>query len=237
MIERTFGRLKSFDERSRNFPVRPKTRCLIPKTLHWECSKVLDQASDPYCVGFGWAHELIAVPVPILSIDYDYAVKIYHGAQDNDEWPGNDYAGSSVLGGWKYCKLLGWYNEVSWAFSIQDWILGVQIGPAVIGITWKTDMMSPDSNNFIHVSGWNEGGHCILLNGYNAEEHYFTLHNSWGSSWGINGECKISEDDMNLLREDDAEYAVITGRNDITIEPEPDPPNPGWCKSKFSRWL
>jgi len=236
-MERQFGRLKSFDERSRNFPIRSKVMGLEPKSIYWNCSKVIDQGSDPYCVGFGWAHELIAVPVPVTSIDYDYAVKIYHGAQENDEWPGTDYQGSSVLGGWKYCRSLGWYDSVAWAFSMSDWILSTQVGPSVIGVSWMTGMMSTDSNGFIHTTGMNEGGHCILMNGYNLEGHYFTLHNSWGKDWGINGECKISEDDMNKLRQDDAECAIITGRNDVSTPVPPDPPGPGWCKAKFSRWL
>jgi hypothetical protein len=218
-----FGRLKEFDERSRNFPSRKLTRGFTPKTTYWKCAKVLDQGVQPYCVGFSWAHEIIANPVPVLTIDNNYAISLYHGAQQNDEWPGEDYDGSSVLGGWKYCRKLGWYSSVSWAFTLSDWILSTQLGPAVIGITWKTGMMEPDSNGFVHATGYTEGSHAILMNGYNLEGHYFTLHNSWGKSWGINGECKISESDIDKLRQDDAECAIITGRYDITKPPEPDP--------------
>jgi len=222
MIERKFGRLKSFDERSRNFSIRRFTRGLEPKTVYWKCGTVLDQGSQPACVGFSWAGELAAEPVPVPNMNYDYGMKLYHGAQKNDEWDGEDYEGSSVLGGWRYCRSLGWYDEVSWAFSMEDWILGLQTGPAVIGITWKSDMMSPDSNNFITFTGYSEGGHAILLNGYNLEEHYFTFHNSWGKDWARNGEVFIREDDMNKARQDAAECAIITGRH-FTETPEPDP--------------
>lgn len=237
-MERQFGRLKSFDERSRNFPIRKWVKAFEPKTVYYPCVKTLDQVGQS-CVGNSWAHELICVPVPVLSIDEDYALKLYQGAKENDQWPGTDYEGSSVLGGWKYCRSLGWYDSVAWAFSLFDWILGLQKGPAVIGISWKTGMLDTDSNGFVHATGVTEGGHAILMNGYNLEGHYFTLHNSWGPSWGINGECKVSEDDIDKLRQDDAECAIITGRYDITvtpIPPEPPDPEPGnWCSSLFGK--
>lgn len=37
------------------------------------------------------------------------------------------------------------------------------------------------------------GGHALAIWGYNAEEKYFVVRNSWGQSWGINGYCHIPE--------------------------------------------
>lgn len=35
------------------------------------------------------------------------------------------------------------------------------------------------------------GGHCVVIVGYNAEEDYFLIRNSWGENWGINGYFKM----------------------------------------------
>jgi len=35
------------------------------------------------------------------------------------------------------------------------------------------------------------GGHCCVIVGYNAEEDYFLVRNSWGTEWGIDGYFKM----------------------------------------------
>jgi len=229
MIERKFGRLRSFDERSWNFMVRKQlAEGLEPKTTYWECSKVLDQLDTPRCVGYSGAHELIAIPVPIMRIDAKDADVFYSGAQDEDQWPGSDYDGSSILGMARWFIKVGFWEAVYWAFSFDDWKLGIShYGPALIGITWRSGMMEPDSNGFIHVTGSSLGGHAILANGYDHELKRWTLHNSWGREWGLNGECYVSDDDMNKSREDAAECAFAQGEKDIGDIPPPDPGNGG----------
>ncbi len=71
--DRRLDRLPSFDERSRNFPIRKLVAGLIPKTHIWECTQVLDQGPDGACVGFGITHELIATPVPVVGLNAKYA--------------------------------------------------------------------------------------------------------------------------------------------------------------------
>jgi len=233
-MERKFGRLASFDERSRNFNVRQISRGLEPKTTYWNCSKVLDQGTTMECVGNAFAHELIAEPVPVLNIGQEDAHKFYKGAQAHDEWPGDDYEGSSVLGVARYGVKEGWLEKAYWGFSLLDWKLGMTYkGPAILGISWMTGMMTPNSEGFVRVKGENEGGHAILCNGYNHERRFWTLHNSWGPVWGINGECYVSDEDMDKLREDRSECMFPEGRHDITVQPE----KPGVCKSTLSRWL
>jgi C1A family cysteine protease len=36
-----------------------------------------------------------------------------------------------------------------------------------------------------------DGGHCMLIVGYNDDEQMYTVRNSWGESWGLRGYCKI----------------------------------------------
>ena len=95
-----FGRLVEFDERSRKFPIRaliPKE--VKPRSYTWRCSTCLDQGSLPACVGFAVSHEAAARPVEVPGITNDIARQIYYRAQKLDDIPGEDYEGSSVLGG------------------------------------------------------------------------------------------------------------------------------------------
>lgn len=205
LIERKFGRLESFDERSRNFNVRKLIRLEAPETRLWECTKVLDQGSMPTCVGFAGAHQAIAVPIPQSNITDQTGILFYRGAQKYDEWPGEDYDGSSGLGLLKYWLKLGFCKSGYWAFNLLEHRLGIAFsGPALVGSKWMTGMMKPDSNGFVHATGVNEGGHETLWLGNNEEKKHFTILNSWydapGIPWGQNGRAKISFDDAEKLR-------------------------------------
>lgn len=37
------------------------------------------------------------------------------------------------------------------------------------------------------------GGHCLYVTGYGDKTGYFTVRNSWGTSWGDGGKCYIPE--------------------------------------------
>jgi hypothetical protein len=219
--DRRLGRCVQFDEKSRAFPIRqvvPKK----PRSYTWRCTKVLDQGNEGSCVGHGIAHELIARPVEVLTIDHTYARNtIYFGAQKVDEWPGGAYPGAkpfyegtSVLAGCKVAKSLGWMDSYLWSFSLNELILGVGYnGPAVIGVNWYDGMDEVDAKGFVHADGEIMGGHCILCNCVNLKGQYFKLHNSWGASWGSGGECKVSFADMTKLLKEDGEAAFFVGRH------------------------
>jgi hypothetical protein len=193
---------------------------------------VLDQGNEGSCVGHSIGHELIATPIPCPSVDHEYAYRIYKEAQKVDEWPGEDYEGTSVLAGLKVIKDLGWCDEFRWSFSHLDTELGIAYeGPGIAGTNWYTDMMNLDSEGFIHPTGYNEGGHCYLYLGVDIEKKAFVIHNSWGESWGRNGRAFISFDDYEKLRVNEGEMAFLIGRHDTGgIEPPPPEPEPSDCE-------
>jgi len=152
------------------------------------------------CTGFAVAHEAAAWPVRVWNITEKVARAIYYRARQLDEFPGEDYEGSSVLGAMKAGQEKGWYEEYRWAFGEEDLALAVsRKGPCVLGINWYEGMSEPDRKNYIHPTGQLLGGHAILCRGYNVKKERYTLHNSWGRSWGIYGTCYISKQDMTLL--------------------------------------
>ena len=210
-------RLVSFDERSRSYPVRTLLGAAQPRSYTWPLDIVLDQGSEGACVGFAVAHELRAVPAKVPVLDNADARKLYHRAQQIDEWPGGAYAGASpfyegtsVLAGIKAAQELGHLSEYRWAFNVDELATAVsRTGPAIIGINWHWDMYTPvrrdewpvpHSPFWIRPTGPIVGGHAILVRGFNVRADAFCLHNSWGRGWGANGLAWISRTDLgNLL--------------------------------------
>lgn len=203
MPENTFplGRLVEFDERSRQFPIRELfATAKKPRSYTWKCPIFLDQGQSSSCVGHSWAHEIAARPA-VDEVDSSTAFGIYHRAQQLDEWPGENYDGTSILAGAKATMETGRIAEYRWAFGLEDLVLSVgYAGPAVVGTVWTDSMFFPDDKGFISATGREVGGHAYLINGVNITGSYFKIHNSWGRSWGDNGTAKISFADMeNLL--------------------------------------
>lgn len=203
-------RLVQFDERSRQFPIR----ALIPdkakpRSFTWSCPVQLDQGQEGACTGFGVAQEGAARPVKVKDVTDAVAQEIYHRARQLDEWPGEDYEGSSVIAAVKAAQEKGWYPEYRWAFGLDDALLALSYhGPVVIGINWYSGMFTPDSDNTIHVTGDIEGGHCTLLNKINVKKKRVGIHNSWG------GDCnaELSWDDLDRLLHEQGEACVPVKR-------------------------
>lgn len=210
------GRIVQFDERSRNFNIRSLFKAeehTEPRSYTWGCNQWLDQLTTSACVGFSFSHELIAAPKKVEGIDYDYAFALYKAAQNLDEWPGQNYEGTSILGGAKAVVASGKMTEYRWAFDTMDLAIAVSyFGPAVIGINWYEQMFTPDVNGFLSIGGALAGGHAILVRGFNVKKNAFKLRNSWGISWGITGDCWIRFDDMNTLLNQAGEACIPVTR-------------------------
>lgn len=219
-------RLVQFDDASRNYPIRTLLSEVQqqPVTRIWTIptgSPVLDQGSEGACTGFGVTNELRFNPAPIPKLDAKFAREtIYWGAQRTDPWPGGSYPGatpqyegSSVLAAVKTAAKLGYYGQYRWAFGESDLALAVSFhGPVILGLNWRTGMFRPDTNNFLHATGANEGGHCLVCIGINVEGGYYTIYNSWGPGWGLDGTAKVSRTDMADRLADNGEACIPVTR-------------------------
>lgn len=220
--DKRFDRLVQFDERSRNFPVMATLEAgLKPRSYTWRCDLHLDQGPDGACVGFSMTHELAARPVCIPERTAQFAKEqVYWEAQKIDPWDGGSYPGASpfyegtsVLAGIKTLKKLGYIQEYRWAFGLQDLIMAVGYkGPAVLGIPWYEGMFTVHPCGHIHVYGQVAGGHAILCKGVSVTKQTFTLHNSWGTGWGKNGDAEISWAEMDRLLHEQGEAVIPTVR-------------------------
>ena len=207
-------RIPSFDVRSLDYPIRATFEEKKERSYTWSCTVHLDQGQEGACVGFSIGHDIAARPVAVKSMTATTASSIYLAARHVDEWPGEDYSGTSVLAGFKAATALGYFSEYRWAFGLKDLVLAVGYkGPAVLGINWLEGMSNPDANGYIHATGEIRGGHAILCRGVNVKKKRFLLRNSWGRDWGMDGDCYLSFDDMEKLLHASGEACIPVKRH------------------------
>ncbi len=179
----------------------------------------LDQQNTGRCVGHGWAAWFEVTSSPEIvppTVDLNpVALKMYSDAQRITGQPQDDQSGTTVAAGAKaarqdYAHNISAYHVAASVAEAQQAIL--KIGPVVVGTDWYSNMMDPDNANVIHASGSVVGGHCLLWIGYDPAKKGAenTLLNSWGSSWGQNGEVQISDADLRKLFSTGAEFYCPT---------------------------
>ncbi len=197
------GRLASPDSRDLRHPlglITPKRATVSSK--FWTTGEVLDQGATSRCVAFAWTGFLEASPLRtslaafggVPSID-----SLYHEAQLVDEWPGEDYNGTSVRAGAAVLTKLGRLAEYLWTSDVDEMRRYVlSRGPVVVGTDWYADMFTP-KGGFIIPTGAIAGGHAWLVNGYSLRRKAFRMMNSWGLTWGDKGRSWIKLADMDKL--------------------------------------
>lgn len=220
-MEIKWGRLIQFDERSLGYPIRTFLPQLAPRSYSWRCDERLDQGNLGSCVGNGFAYDLAARPVEVGGVTEATALKIYHLAQQLDQWASTPpQEGTSVIAGAKATKQL-WpkaFDSYRWAFGLNDVVMSLGYNsPVILGIPWLADMMHPDSNGIIKATGTVQGGHCILADAVDVTTRYIRMLNSWSASWGKNGRCWISFEDLDKLLHQDGEALVTMHKHMVTV--------------------
>ncbi len=209
-----------FDERSRGYSIRSLVGPPVPaRRRMWRQGTVLDQGTEGACVGFGWMGSYLAAPKaaspqPDANAGARVALDVYSRAKKIDEFPGEDYSGTSVLAGAKIMQQDGRVSEYRWCFGIDDVRDAILThGPVVIGVPWYEGMY--ETKGLVQISGQNVGGHCILLTGYDpalkfggTPREVFRWRNSWGKSYGLNGSAFIQASDLARLLGEGGEACV-----------------------------
>jgi hypothetical protein len=215
------------DARSKDYPVRAVLPQRVSKRpVFWEEGVVLDQGREGACVGYGWTAELLAepfapTPQPLTAAAQSYATEAYKRAQKIDEWPGEDYEGTSVLAGAKIMVQDGQIAGYRWCFGIIDVRDAViKLGPVVIGVPWYSSMYETTKSGLVKVEGVQVGGHCIVITGYHPNyeidgsvEEVFRWRNSWGAGYGVEGSGFIKYNDLANLLKQKGEACIPEGRN------------------------
>jgi len=193
-----FGRRYSPDERDCNHLIPRRAVQQLPARKTWIAGGVLDQGQTPQCVGYaGWGWLSSS---PIRNKPKFTPTDLYHEAQADDEWPGNDYDGSSTRGLFKALTRMGFVSGYQWAFDVEPLIGHVlTVGPVCVGTDWYAGMSQPDAKGFLNTTGAKQGGHEWLILGADREKHAtdgtigaFRMLNSWGLPWGQGGRAWVS---------------------------------------------
>jgi C1A family cysteine protease len=182
----------------------------------WYVRGVLDQGATSMCVAYSGAKYLETHPVKNkLNMSLP---TLYRECQRIDEWPGEDYDGTSVRALFKVLKREGYVSEYRWAWDV-DTIVNhlLSTGPVVVGTNFYMGMMDSDRYDFLRPEGESVGGHAYLLIGvdtqkkcYDGSKGALRMLNSWGPRWSTNGRALISLKDMQRLLDEDGEACVAT---------------------------
>jgi hypothetical protein len=211
MTERVLDWKPRFDTRSLGHKVSLAYALERPlRARIWKRTVWLDQGSEGACVGFSCAHEMALTPRR-WSPEYteQMARVLYREAQKRDQWAGESYEGSSVLGGMQALKDRGEIKSYRWCTTVEEVLWAVSyIGPVVIGVNWYAGMFAPDANGHLHTKGRLAGGHAIVIGGIDPKNERVLLYNSWGKGWGKDGAAWLSFAELDRLLHEDGEFAV-----------------------------
>ena len=184
---------------------------------------ILDQGTEGACTGFGLATNVNyllrkrkVVPDMVSVSPY----MLYHLAKRYDEWPGENYDGSSARGAMK-----GWHKHGVCASNLCESSASVSEGAlrdaakrslgayfrvnhkdlvamhsaiAEVGILYATAAVHTGweqvgSDGVIKNADQMIGGHAFAIVAYDDEGLW--IQNSWGPGWGKEGFARISYDD------------------------------------------
>ncbi len=211
------GRLVRKDERDNKHLLPRRAEAKHVNSRYWTAKPALDQGATSQCVGYSGYQWLTAFPVsnkpPFTPTD------LYHEAQKQDEWDGENYEGSSVRGCFKALKDKGYVSEYLWADSVDaivDHLLTV--GPVVMGTNWLEGMFMADKDGYIDdIGGKVAGGHAYCLIGANRTRRKgdgtrgaVRVLNSWGVGWQSKGKAWISLAALDELLHQDGEACTAT---------------------------
>lgn len=197
------GRIPAIDERShlpRFAMAAPKPERFFRNWLSpaWgEWPAVLDQGSTSQCVAYACQKYLLTHK--IVNRPQESSEALYKRAQGLDEWPGDNYDGTSVNGGMKALRQLGVVDHYTWAFEAEPALRHcLEIGPVVLGTDWCLGMFQTDAKGYIWPTGGIVGGHAYLMVGVHRLRRNpdgtvgaVRILNSWGN-WGQKGRAWIA---------------------------------------------
>lgn len=95
-------------------------------------------------------------------------------------------------------RTTGWH----WVAATSPTVDGLKsavctYGPVVTTMDVYSDFFSYVSGVYSHVSGTYQGGHAVVIIGYDDPGQYFIVKNSWGAGWGKSGYFLIAYSQLN----------------------------------------
>lgn len=214
---RTFDWKPRFDEKSLGYKIgvmQAKAGITVrtPRNKSWTRHAWLDQGQEGACTGFSFAQLLACTPKPASGITNADGEYWYQEAKKHDEYPGENYDGSSVLGTMTAGTVDNKLSAYWWATTLEEIDTGLSYyGPMQFGVPWMTGMMTPDAEGWLNSRGQVEGGHAICVAArlvLPSGKVRYRIDNSWGKDWGINGSAYVDADVMRFWLGQQSEFAL-----------------------------
>ena len=199
----------------------------VPLGEYVECEvPILDQGQEGACTGYGLAtvvHYLLRRRRVMPDHDGVSPRMLYEMARRYDEWPGQDYEGSSARGAMKGWHKHGVCGDTDWPSDAPDGglnearvgaarrrplgayfrvnhrdLVAMHAAIAEVGILYATATVHSgwekvDAEGTIPLETTPLGGHAFAIVAYDTQG--FWIQNSWGPDWGLRGFAHISYDD------------------------------------------
>jgi C1A family cysteine protease len=90
-------------------------------------------------------------------------------------------------------------------------------GPLVTTLRVYEDFLVYSSGIYKSVSSKSVGGHAVSLVGFNDQERYWIVRNSWGDDWGEKGFIRVSYDDKSGIADSTWAYQTAPESNYVSI--------------------
>lgn len=118
-------------------------------------------------------------------------------------------------------KIYAWYYVATFAPTVSAIKSSLcTYGPLVTTMDVYADFYNYRSGVYSYVSGAYQGGHAILIVGYDDAGGYFVVKNSWGGGWGESGYFRIAYSELNsVVQFGDYTIAYEAPTSDTTPDP------------------
>lgn len=186
---------------------------------------IRDSGQEGATVGFAIAYAVQSALYQRGELATLSARGIYEAAKVYDEWPGEDYHGTSVQGGLIAARQRGVYTEEVWPYrckappaqlsppllkirsftklaglaSIREALGDRRVVVASINITKDFGNTHKDGLIKIANDAADVGMKAVTIVAYDAKSGKYKFANDWGAAWGRNGFGYLSEKDMAQL--------------------------------------
>lgn len=199
------GRNIEHDSRSLEFAFDTIGLQIVDVT-HERYVPIFNQENTSSCTGNAGIGSISTTPFlnqnnTVYTRDESGALELYSAAEKIDGgagYPPEDVgsSGLSIAKALTNANLISSYQHV---FTLNDVLKAGSLYPLITGITWYSDMFTPDDDGRVHPTGSVAGGHEIELSQIDVENGRIWFNNSWGSSWGIQGRFYITWQDYETL--------------------------------------
>lgn len=216
--QRKFGRLVSIDFSDRKHMLSAPPKMATSGVKYYFTKPALDQGNTSQCVAY--SGEQFLMSGAIVNKMYKTPAALYKECQQADEWPGDNYDGTSVRALMKVLQSKKYLSEYKWAFDVPTVVSHLlKVGPVIFGTNWYDSMFEADRYGFIRIKQGSEvaGGHAYMIKGVNVTKKCpdkttgaLRLINSWGRGWGQNGCAWLSFEDAKRLIREYGEAAAAT---------------------------